>query len=57
LLDWDEGETETRVRLHAICNAYDVNLAGYHYKHMTRPLADSTDDVGRWIVKWMLNCW
>jgi hypothetical protein len=49
-LDWDEGSEETRVRLHAICNAYDLRLRGYHYQHLTRPLADCADAAGRWVL-------
>jgi hypothetical protein len=57
LLDWDEGDEETEVRLHAICNAAGLNLGdwGYHYKHLTRPLADSADEVGRWILQWEME--
>ena len=50
-LDWDEGREETQVRLHAICNAYGLNLRGYHYQHLTRPLADCADEAGRWVVE------
>ena len=50
LLDWDEGREETQVRLHAICNAYNLNLQGYHYQHLTRPLADCADEAGRWVL-------
>jgi hypothetical protein len=49
-LDWDEGSEETRVRLHAICNAYGLELRGYHYQHLTRPLADCADSAGRWCL-------
>ena len=51
LLDWDEGLDETRVRVHAIANAYSLELTGYHYRRMGRPLADSADEVGRWVVE------
>ena len=49
-LDWDEGKAETEVRLHGMTNAYGVELGSYHYRRMSRPLADCADDVGRWIV-------
>jgi hypothetical protein len=57
LLDWDEGDEETEVRLHAICTAAGLSLGdwGYHYKHLTRPLADSADEVGRWILQWEIE--
>jgi hypothetical protein len=51
VLDWDEGREEEEVRLAAICNAYDVKLeGGYHYKRMSRPLADIADEVGAYVV-------
>lgn len=50
LLDWDEGQAETQVRLHGITNAYAVDLGAYHYRRMSRPLADCADEVGRWVV-------
>lgn len=51
ILDWDEGDEEEKVRLGAICNAYDIDLsAGYHYKRQTRPLYDVADEIGKYIV-------
>lgn len=51
VLDWDEGREEEEVRLHAICNAYGVTLAGgYHYKRMSRPLYDVADEIGAYIA-------
>jgi len=50
LLDWDEGQAETQVRLHAITSGHGVELGAYHYRRMGRPLADCADEVGRWIV-------
>jgi hypothetical protein len=50
LLDWDEGGVETQVRLHAITTAYSVDLTQYHYRRMSRALAECADDVGRWVV-------
>lgn len=52
VLDWDEGREEEEVRLAAICRAYGVTLAaGYHYKRLSRPLADVADEVGTYIAE------
>jgi hypothetical protein len=52
ILDWDEGEEEEKVRLGAICNAYDVDLpGGYHYKRMTRALRDVADEIGAYVAQ------
>ena len=50
LLDWDEGETEHKVRMRAMCSAYGVEISNFYLRPMRRPLADCADDVGRWIV-------
>lgn len=50
ILDWDEGEEEERVRLHAMCSAYGLDLHDWHYRRMNRPLIDCADDVGHWLV-------
>jgi hypothetical protein len=51
LLDWDEGEEEERARLYAIGNAYPYELTPFHYRRMSRPLADAADEVGRWAAE------
>ena len=52
ICDWDEGEDEEKVRIGAICDAYETELtAGYHYKRMTRPLHDVADEIGSYIAK------
>jgi hypothetical protein len=50
LLDWDEGEEETKVRMRAMCNAYGVTVSDFFFRRMARPLADCADDVGKWLV-------
>ena len=52
LLDWDEGELEERVRLHAILAGRDAKIeTRFEYLPMSRPLADAADEVGRWVVE------
>lgn len=51
VLDWDEGREETEVRLFAIARGHGVRFVKpLRYKRMSRPLADSADEVGRWVV-------
>jgi hypothetical protein len=50
VLDWDEGEDEERVRLYAICRGHGLEIAGYRYARQARPLAESADEVGRWVT-------
>jgi hypothetical protein len=51
VLDWDEGREEAEVRLYAIARGHSVRfLKPLRYKRMSRPLADSADEVGRWVV-------
>jgi len=50
VLDYDEGEAEEEVRLHAICEGHGVSLGNYQYKRAVRPLAECANEVGRWIV-------
>jgi hypothetical protein len=50
VLDYDEGEDEERVRLHAMTNFYDLDMAGYAYTQMSRPLAESADEIGPWLL-------
>lgn len=51
VLDWDEGREEEEVRLYAITRAYGLELQRYHYRRMSRPLAESADEVGRWVAE------
>ena len=50
VLDWDEGEDESKARLFAMCSAYGLELVNWNYRRMSRPLADCADDVGKQIL-------
>jgi RecA/RadA recombinase len=53
LLDWDEGEDESRARVYAILRGLGRESlpTPYHYRAMARPLADAADEVGRWATE------
>lgn len=50
VLDWDEGEDESKARLFAMCSAYGLELINWNYRRMSRPLADCADDIGKQIL-------
>jgi hypothetical protein len=50
VLDWDEGEDESKARLFAMCSSYGLQLENWNYRRMSRPLADCADDVGKQIL-------
>lgn len=51
VLDYDEGEDEERVRLYAMSNFYDVDINGFSYSQMGRPLVECADETGAWLIE------